>query len=118
MSINPMGGNPTHSTFGTPGNASAFADKLGFSATPGSHSPHSKSGASGGQPSPTSLGTLFDKTTGGQNAMSKDQFHSLFSSGNTPSSFQGQGPGLYASLDPNNTGQISRQSFVTGLGGK
>ena len=47
--------------------------------------------------------------------MTKDQFHSLFNSPQTPSSFQNQGSNLYSKVDPNNTGNISLHNFVSGM---
>lgn len=63
------------------------------------------------------MSNLFDKIdTGDTGSITKDQFEQAFQSMNPPGTFKSQGAdAVWAKLDPQGTGQVSKQDFVNGM---
>lgn len=75
------------------------------------------SGASAGMPPQQKMSSLFDNIAGsGAGSITQQQFDQAFQTFNPPAVFQQQGPGaIFAALDPNGTGTVSKQDFVSGM---
>ena len=68
--------------------------------------------------SPTQkMSNLFDQIdTSGAGTISKSQFEQAFQTMNPPGSVQAAGAdAVWSKLDPNGTGSVSKQSFVSGM---
>jgi hypothetical protein len=78
---------------------------------------HAVSGASSSGPPQQKMSSPFDSIdTSGSGSINQSQFDQAFQSKNPPSVFQKQGAdAIFASLDPNGTGSVSRQDFVAGM---
>ena len=63
------------------------------------------------------MSSLFDSIdTSGSGSITQAQFDQAFQSKNPPAVFQKQGAdALFAALDPNGTGSVSKQDFVSGM---
>lgn len=63
------------------------------------------------------MSSLFDSIdTSGSGSITQAQFDQAFQSKNPPAVFQKQGANaLFAALDPNGTGSVSKQDFVSGM---
>lgn len=75
------------------------------------------SGASMPKPPAQKMANLFDSIdTSGSGTITKAQFEQAFQSQNPPKAFQQAGAdAVWAKLDPNGTGSISKQDFVSGM---
>ncbi len=75
------------------------------------------SGASGGMPPQQKMTSLYNNIdTGGSGSITQQQFNQAFQTFNPPPVFQKQGAGaIFAALDPNGTGSVSKQDFVSGM---
>lgn len=75
------------------------------------------SGASGGMPPQQKMTSLYDNIdTGGSGSITQQQFNQAFQTFNPPPVFQKQGANaIFAALDPNGTGSVSKQDFVSGM---
>ena len=75
---------------------------------------HAVSGASSSGPPQQKMSSLFDSIgTSGSGSITQSQFDQAFQSKNPPSVFQKQGAdAIFAALDPNGTGSVSKQDFV------
>jgi len=80
--------------------------------------PHVVSGASMRQPPAQRMANLFDKIdTAGTGSINKAQFEHAFQTLNPPASLQSMGANaVWSQLDSNNTGSVSKQQFVSGMG--
>jgi hypothetical protein len=80
---------------------------------------HAVSGASAGAPPRQKMSNLFDSIdTSGSGSINQSQFEAAFQTKNPPAVFQNQGAqAIYASLDPNGTGGVSKQDFVSTMSG-
>ena len=89
-------------------------DITGVSATSGLHA---ISGASSSGPPQQKMSDLFDSIdTAGTGSITQAQFDQAFQTKNPPAVFQQQGAdATFAALDPNGTGSVSRQDFVSGM---
>jgi hypothetical protein len=78
---------------------------------------HAMSGASGGMPPQQKMSSLFDKIdSSGSGSVSQAQLDQAFQALNPPGVFQRQGSdATFAALDPNGTGSVSKQDFVSGM---
>jgi hypothetical protein len=78
---------------------------------------HAVSGASSSGPPQQKMTDLFNSIdTSGSGSITQAQFDQAFQSKNPPSVFQKQGAdAIFASLDPNGTGSVSKQDFVAGM---
>src|SRR5450631_481410 len=76
---------------------------------------HAVSGASYGAPPQQKMSNLFDSIdTSGSGSITQSQFDQAFQTKNPPSVFQKQGAdAIFAKLDPNGTGSVSKQDFVS-----
>jgi Ca2+-binding EF-hand superfamily protein len=76
---------------------------------------HAVSSASYGAPPQQKLSNLFDSNeTAGSGAITRSQFDEAFQTKNPPAVFQRQGAdAIFAELDPNDTGSVSKQDFVS-----
>lgn len=85
----------------------------------GAASTHAMSGASRGAPPQQKMSNLFDSIdVAGSGSIDKAQFEQAFQSKNPPAVFQKQGvDAIFAALDPNNTGSVSKADFVSGMTG-
>lgn len=72
-------------------------------------------GASMRMPPAQKMAALFDKVdTSGIGTMTKSQFDHAFQTANPPKGFQKLGAdAIWAKLDPNETGSVSKQDFVS-----
>jgi hypothetical protein len=63
------------------------------------------------------MSNLFDQiVTNGSGSMTEAQFMQAFQSMNPPQNSNAQGAAaVWAQLDPNNTGQVSKQDFINGM---
>ena len=75
---------------------------------------HAVSGASSSGPPQQKMTDLFNSIdTSGSGSITRAQFDQAFQSKNPPSVFQKQGAdAIFAALDPNGTGSVSKQDFV------
>ena len=75
------------------------------------------SGASMRRSPSQKFSNVFDQIdTSGSGSITKSQFEQAFSSLKMPASFRAQGAdAIFAKLDPNNTGSVSKQDFVSGM---
>ena len=78
---------------------------------------HAVSGASTSGPPQQKMSDLFDSIdTSGSGSITQSQFDQAFQSKNPPAVFQLQGAdAIFAALDPNGTGSVSKQDFVSGM---
>lgn len=79
--------------------------------------PQAMTGASARQPLSQQYSSVFSQlTTPGSGVVTRDQFTQAFPSLSAPPSFQSLGANAtFSALDPNNTGAVSRQTFIQGL---
>ena len=89
-------------------------DITGFGAASGMHA---VSGASSSGPPQQKMSQLFDSIdTSGSGSITQAQFDQAFQTKNPPAVFQKQGAdAIFAALDPNGTGSVSKQDFVSGM---
>lgn len=75
------------------------------------------SGASAGMPPQQKMSSLFDKIdTSGAGSITQGQFAQAFQTFNPPAVFQAQGASaIFAALDPDETGSVTKQDFVSGM---
>ncbi len=75
------------------------------------------SGASMAQSPSQKMSSLFDQIdSSGSGTITKAQFEQAFKTLNTSANFQVQGAdAVWAKLDPNNTGSVSKQDFVKSM---
>jgi hypothetical protein len=80
---------------------------------------HAVSGASSSGPPQQKMSSLFDSIdTSGSGTITQAQFDQAFQSQNPPAVFQQQGANaIFSQLDPNGTGSVSRQDFVSTMSG-
>jgi len=80
---------------------------------------HAVSGASTGAPPQQKMSKLFDSIdTSGSGSITQSQFEQAFQTKNPPAVFQNQGAqAIFASLDPNGIGSVSKQDFVSTMSG-
>jgi hypothetical protein len=80
---------------------------------------HAVSGASTGAPPQQKMSNLFDSIdTSGSGSITQSRFEQAFQTKNPPAVFQNQGAqAILASLDPNGTGSVSKQGFVSTMSG-
>src|ERR1700722_6678267 len=78
---------------------------------------HAMSGASGGMPPQQKMTSLYNNIdTGGSGSITQQQFNQAFQTLNPPPVFQKEGAdAIFAALDPNGTGSVSKQDFVGGM---
>lgn len=71
-------------------------------------------GPSASMPARPKMSNLFDQIdTTGSGSITKDQFSSAFQSMNPPGGFKAMGESaVYAKLDPNHAGSVSKNAFV------
>jgi hypothetical protein len=83
----------------------------------GSLAPQAMSGASAKAPPSGKMASVFSQvTTPGSGVITKDQFAIAFNTMNPPQAFRNMGvDAVFARLDPQNTGAVSRQNFITGM---
>lgn len=76
---------------------------------------HAVSGASSSGPPQQKMSSLFDSIgTSGSGSITQAQFEQAFQSKSPPGVFQKQGAdAIFAALDPNGTGSVSRHDFVS-----
>ena len=79
--------------------------------------PPVSTGASMRMPPAQKMSALFDKIdTSGSGTITKAQFEQAFQSMNPPKGVQQMGAdSVWAKLDPNGTGSVSKQDFVSGM---
>lgn len=89
-------------------------DVTGVSASSGLHA---ISGASSSGSPQQKMSDLFDSIdTSGSGSITQAQFDQAFQTKNPPAAFQNQGANaVFSALDPNGTGSVSRQDFVSGM---
>jgi Ca2+-binding EF-hand superfamily protein len=92
-------------------------EMVSVSGVGGSSAPQVMTGASARQPLSQKYNSVFSQlTTPGSGVLTRDQFTQAFSSLNAPASFQSLGAAaIFSTLDPNNTGSVSRDTFIRGL---
>lgn len=75
------------------------------------------SGASGGMPPQQKMASLYNNIdAGGSGSITQQQFNQAFQTFNPPPVFQKQGAdAIFAALDPNGTGSVSKQDFISGM---
>ena len=80
---------------------------------------HAVSGASYGAPPQQKMSNLFDSIdTSGSGSITQAQFQQAFQTQNPPAVFQQQGAAaIFAALDPNSNGSVSKQDFVSTMSG-
>jgi hypothetical protein len=80
---------------------------------------HAVSGASSSGPPQQKMSSLFDSIdTSGSGTITQAQFNQAFQSQNPPAVFQQQGANaIFSQLDPNGTGSVSKQDFVSTMSG-
>jgi hypothetical protein len=80
---------------------------------------HAVSGASSSGPPQQKMSSLFNSIdTSGSGTITQAQFNQAFQSQNPPAVFQQQGANaIFAQLDPNGTGSVSKQDFVSTMSG-
>jgi len=78
---------------------------------------HAVSGASSSGPPQQKMSSLFDSIDSpGNGSITQAQFDQAFQNKNPPAVFQQQGAdAIFTSLDPNGTGRVSKQDFVSGM---
>lgn len=83
----------------------------------GSAMPHAMSGASGRMPPQQKMTNLFNQIdTSGSGTISKAQFEQAFQNLNPPGPFKQAGADtVWQALDPNGSGQVSKQDFITNM---
>jgi len=82
-----------------------------------SGAPQAMTGASMRMPPSQKMSNLFDQIdTSGSGTITKQQFEQAFQSMNPSKGFQKMGAdAIWAKLDPNGTGSVSKQDFVSGM---
>src|ERR1039458_514702 len=87
---------------------------MSVAAVSGAGNPHIVSGASGNMPPNQKMSSLFNSIdTSGAGTINQAQFNQAFQTLNPPAVFQAQGAdAIWSSLDPNGTGNVSKQDFV------
>jgi len=90
---------------------------IGISSIGDSGAVHAMSGASGGMPPQQKMSSLFDNIAGsGSSSITQQQFDQAFQAMDPPAVFQQQGSSaIFSALDPNGTGSVSKQDFVSGM---
>jgi hypothetical protein len=90
---------------------------IGVSGISDSGAIHSMSGASAGMPPQQEMSSLFDQIAGsGSGSITQQQFDQAFQTMDPPAVFQQEGSSaIFAALDPNGTGSVSKQDFVSGM---
>ena len=90
---------------------------MAISGTGGATGPQAMSGASMRMPPSQKMSNLFDQIdSSGSGTITKAQFEQAFQSSNPPKGFQQAGAdAVWAKLDPNGTGSINKQDFVSGM---
>jgi hypothetical protein len=85
----------------------------------GTGSLHAMSGASAGMPPQQKMTSLYNNIdTSGSGSITQQQFDQAFQTLNPPPVFQMHGAdAIFAALDPNGTGSVSKQDFVSGMSG-
>ena len=75
------------------------------------------SGASSGMPPQQKMTSLYNNIdTSSSGSITQQQFDQAFQTLNPPPVFQKQGAdAIFAALDPNGTGSVSKQDFVSGM---
>lgn len=75
------------------------------------------SGASAGMPPQQKMTSLYNNIdSGGSGSITQQQFNQAFQTFNPPPVFQRRGAdAIFAALDPNGTGSVSKQDFVSGM---
>lgn len=75
------------------------------------------SGASARMPASQKMSSLFDQIdTSGSGSITQSQFQQAFQTLNPPKDFKAAGAdAVWSQLDPNNTGSVSQQDFVSGM---
>ncbi|MGC2599853.1 MAG: hypothetical protein WA384_00680 [Rhodomicrobium sp.] len=88
-----------------------------ISAIQGSHAPQTMSGASANASPGQKMSNVFASvTTPGSGVITQSQFNTAFNTMNPPAAFQQMGANaVFANLDPNSTGSVSRQNFIQGM---
>jgi len=88
-----------------------------ISGVAGGMSPQVMSGASMRQPPAQRMGNLFNKIdSSGSGTITKAQFEQAFQSMNPPQGLKSMGAdAIFSQLDPNNTGSVDKQQFVSGM---
>ncbi len=78
---------------------------------------HAVSGASSSGPPQQKMSDLFDSIdSSGSGSITQSQFEQAFQTKNPSAVFQRQGAdAIFAALDPNGTGSVSKQDFVSGM---
>ncbi len=90
---------------------------MAISGMGGAGSPQVWSGASARMSPAQKMSNLFDKIdTSGSGTITKAQFEQAFQTMNPSKGFQQAGAdAIWAKLDPNGTGSVSKQDFVSGM---
>jgi hypothetical protein len=90
---------------------------IGISGISDSGAMHAMSGASTGMPPQQKMSSLFDQIAGSSSSsITQQQFDQAFQTMEPPAVFQQQGSSaIFAALDPNGTGSVSKQDFVSGM---
>jgi Ca2+-binding EF-hand superfamily protein len=92
---------------------------MSVAAIGGSGGLQAMSGASTGMPPQQKMTSLYNQIdTNGAGSITQQQFTQAFQTLNPPPVFQQQGAGaIFAALDPNSTGTVSKQDFISGMTG-
>lgn len=79
--------------------------------------PQAMSGASMRMPPQQKMNNLFQAIdTAGTGSITKEQFKRAFNLMNPPAAFKAMGSdAVFAKLDPNNTGKVSKSDFIAGM---
>lgn len=90
---------------------------MSVAAIGGSGDTQAMSGASAGMPPQQKMTSLYNQIdTGGSGSITQQQFNQAFQTLSPPPVFQRQGANaIFAALDPNGTGNVSKQDFVSGM---
>lgn len=85
----------------------------------GAFAPQAMTGASAKAPPFQKMANVFSQvTTPGSGVITKEQFATAFSTMNPPQAFQKLGAdSIFAALDPQGTGSVTRQNFIKGMTG-
>ena len=110
MALAAVVGGPNHSGKETTMN-------MAVSGMGGAAAAQAMSGASMPKSPTQKMSNLFDSIdTSGSGSITKAQFEQAFQTQNPPKAFQQEGAdAVWAKLDPNGTGSVSKQDFVTGM---
>lgn len=90
---------------------------IGISGIAGSYAPQAMSGASARMAPTPKMANLFDKIdTSGSGTITKSQFLEAFQTMKPTAGFRAMGAdAVFRTLDPNNSGTVSKQAFVQGM---